>query len=375
LGYVGNQARRRLPPLHLARRQGSPRYRAAADGRRRLALSMQDGFFMQSLDLQCIAGFDGHFKRVNPAWTTDLGWSREVLQATPFLDFVHPDDRESTQAEVAKLVGGGDTVCFENRYRHQNGSYHWLQWNARPVPGRHLIYATARNVDRQKQLERQILEVADREKERLGRELHDGLCQTLAGIAALSATLSRSLVASSDFDGSAAAARIARLLSKAIGEARDLSRGLSPSGLRGGNLAVALEGLALNVLQLFRVSCTFESEGPVPRLAQEVAAHLFRIAQEAVSNAVAHGRADRIEISLGGTDGDGLLSVRDNGVGLPDEAHQGRGIGLHTMAYRARLIRGSLDVRRLVPRGTAVTCVFPLPEAPGHTLDHARENG
>lgn len=237
--------------------------------------------------------------------------------------------------------------------------------------GRHLIYATARNVSRQRQLERQIIEVADREKERLGRELHDGLCQTLAGIGALSKTLSRSLAATSDFDGSAAAARIARLLGEAIGEARDLSRGLGPSALRGADLAVALEGLALNVVKLFRVSCTFESEGVVPGLGQEVAAHLFRIAQEAVSNAVAHGHADQIEISLGGTDVEGLLSVRDNGVGLPDEARQDGGIGLHTMAYRARLIGGSLDIRRLAPRGTAVSCVFPL-SAARDTLDHAR---
>lgn len=327
---------------------------------------------MQSLDLLCVAGFDGYFKRLNPAWATELGWSTEELRATPFLTFVHPDDRASTQAEVARLVAGASTVCFENRYRHQNGSYHWLQWSARRVAGRQLIYATARNVSRHKELEREILEVADREKERLGRDLHDGLCQTLAGIAALSATLSRRLVATADFDGSAAAAEIARLLSEAIGEAHDLSRGLGPIGLQVGNLAAALEGLALNIVQLFRVSCTFESEGSVPRLGQEVAAHLYRIAQEAVSNAIAHGRADRIEISLSGTDLDGLLSVRDNGEGLPEEAVQGGGIGLHTMAYRARLIGGSLNVRRLAPRGTAIVCVFPLPEATD-TLNHARD--
>ena len=334
---------------------------------------MEDPFFVQSLDLLCVAGFDGYFKRVNPAWTTDLGWSLEQLRATPFLEFVHPDDRKPTQAEVAKLVGGGDTVCFENRYRHQNGSYHWLQWNARPVPGRQLIYAMARNVSRQKQLEREIIEVADREKEKLGRELHDGLCQTLAAIAALSATLSRKLVVTSDFDGSAAAARIARLLSEAIGEARDLSRGLCPIGLQGGNLAAVLHGLARNVRQLFCVSCTFESEGPILRLPHEVAVHLFRIAQEAVRNALTHGRADRIEISLSGTDVEGLLSVRDNGVGLPDEARQSAGMGVHTMTYRARLIGGSLDMRRLAPHGTAIICAFPLPEAPD-TLDHARSD-
>lgn len=324
---------------------------------------MPNGFFMQSLDLLCVAGFDGYFKRLNPAWTTSLGWSLEALLGKPFLDFVHPDDRGPTQAEVARLAGGAHTVSFENRYRHQNGSYRWLEWAAQPVRGRQLIYATARDVTRHKQLEREVLEIADREKERLGRELHDGLCQTLAGISALSTTLSKRLAANSDCDGSAAAAEIARLLREAIGDARDLSRGLGPIGLKVADLEVALEGLALNIGRLFRVSCTFESKGPLPTLGHVVAAHLFRIAQEAVNNAVVHGRADRIEISLGGTGVKGLLSVRDNGVGLPDEAHQSEGVGLHTMAYRARLIGGSLDVRRLAPRGTAVSCVFPLPEA------------
>ena len=106
-------------------------------------------FFAQSLDLLCIAGFDGYFKRLNPAWTIRLGWSLEELEARPFLDFVHPDDREATLLEVAKLAGGADTILFENRYRHQDGSYRWLRWNSRPVRGRERIYAIARDVTRQ----------------------------------------------------------------------------------------------------------------------------------------------------------------------------------------------------------------------------------
>ena len=100
---------------------------------------------------------------------------------------MHPDDRDATLAALGTLAEGEESVFeFENRYRHRDGSYRWLRWNARPLPGRRRIYATARDVTRQKRLEREILEIVDREKERLGRELHDGLCQTLAGIAALS---------------------------------------------------------------------------------------------------------------------------------------------------------------------------------------------
>jgi len=333
-------------------------------------------FFDQSLDLMCIAGLDGYFQQLNPAWTTRLGWTLEELKAKPFLDFVHADDREATQVEVGKLAEGAETTLFENRYRHQDGSFRWLQWNGWPAPGRQRIYAIARDVTRQKRLEREILEIADLEKERLGRELHDGLCQSLAGIAALSSTLSRRLAASSESAASSMAAEITKLLNETITQARDLARGLGPVGLNEAGLDGALETLALNVQHLFSVSCTFECDRPFLRLCREMEAHLFRIAQEAVSNAVAHGRASRIEIGLSSKDGEGILSVRDDGVGLPRELLDLNGIGMHTMAYRARLIGGSLEVRRRSRRGTALTCAFPLRESSDtrEDPDHVGDN-
>jgi PAS domain S-box-containing protein len=330
-------------------------------------------FFDQSADLLCVAGLDGYFRRLNSAWPPCLGWSVEELTASPFLEFVHPDDREATMVEFAALAGSAPAILFENRYRHRDGSYHWLRWNARSAKGGGLIYATVREITRQKLLEREILEILDREKERLGRELHDGLCQSLAGIAALSSALSRRLATNCE---SAAAAEVTELLKETIGQARDLARGLGPVDLNKAGLAGALETLALNVRHLFHVSCTLEFEGPFPGLRRVGEAHLFRIAQQAVNNAIAHGRADKIEISLNFKDGKGILNVRDDGVGLPEEAHNRDGIGLYTMDYRARLIGGSLEVRRQLRRGSAVTCVFPLPQT-GNTSerpDHGRNN-
>ncbi len=318
-------------------------------------------FFAQSLDLLCIAGFDGYFKRLNPAWTKQLGWTREALAARPFLDFVHPDDREATLVEMGALSEGADTILFENRYRHRDGSYRWLRWNARPVPGGERIYAIARDVTREKRLEREILEIVDREKEHFGRELHDGLCQNLSGIAALSSALSKRLEADSE-SISAAAAEITQLLNETIREARDLSRGLGPIGLRETGLQVALETLAVNTEQRFRVSCRLESDCPCLRLGQEVQVQLFRIAQEAVNNALTHGKAGHIDIRLTTKFGAGFISVRDDGVGLPLDRPKVDGIGLQTMVYRARLIGGLLKVRRRNQRGTAVTCAFPLRE-------------
>lgn len=241
--------------------------------------------------------------------------------------------------------------------------------NARSVVDLDEVYAMARDITDRKQFEREILEIVDREKERLGRELHDGLCQTLAGISALSSTLSRKLARLGDpastadgADGQTAAdaaAEITRLLNEAIGEARDMARGLGAVGLSEG-LETALETLALDVRHLFRASCTFACDRPLGRLDREAELHLFRIAQEAVNNAVTHGKAKRIEIRLGAKSGEGLLTVLDNGVGMPESLRPPDGTGLHNMAYRARLIGGRIEVRRRSRGGTTVLCAFPL---------------
>ena len=323
-------------------------------------------FFERSLDLQCVAGWDGYFKRLNHAWTALLGWTVEELSAKPFIDFVHPDDREATLVEIAKLAAGAPASRFQNRYRDRDGSYHWLEWNVRPAREYQRIYATARDATRQKFLEREILEILDRERERLGSEMHDGVCQSLAGIAALSAALSNRLAASSAPKESAAAAEIAKLLRDAIAETRDLARGLGPVGLQETGIAGALENLTRDVPRLFHVSCKLECDPSFPDLRRETGAHLFRIAQEAVRNAITHGRADEIEITVTVRERQGVLCVRDNGCGLPEVTTNGDGIGMYTMNYRARLIGGSLDVISSGPGevsrcGTRVTCRFPLP--------------
>jgi len=112
-----------------------------------------DRFFVLTRDMVCIAGFDGYFKRLNPAWEKTLGYTREELLEKPFLDFVHPDDRAKTVAESSKLTQGGETVSFENRYRCKDGSYRWLMWNARPLPDAQTIFASARDMTERKQME------------------------------------------------------------------------------------------------------------------------------------------------------------------------------------------------------------------------------
>jgi len=121
---------------------------------RRRAEKEIDQLFNLSLDMLCIAGFDGYFKRVNPAWEKLLGIPPAELLARPYVEFVHPDDREATLAEGAKLVQGGETISFENRYRRGDGRYIWLLWNATPSSNEKLIFAVARDVTQRKRAER-----------------------------------------------------------------------------------------------------------------------------------------------------------------------------------------------------------------------------
>ncbi|XZN91146.1 MAG: PAS domain S-box protein [Microcoleus sp.] len=113
---------------------------------RKQAEQERDRFFTLSLDLLCIADFEGKFKRVNPAWATTLGYTLEELQEQPFLNFVHPDDRQHTASEANKIAQGIETIAFENRYRCKDGSYKWLSWKSRPLHQEKIMYAVARDI-------------------------------------------------------------------------------------------------------------------------------------------------------------------------------------------------------------------------------------
>jgi PAS domain S-box-containing protein len=129
--------------------------------RRKRTEAERDRFFTLSLDMLCIADFGGYFRRLNPAWEQVLGFSIDELLQKPYLDFVHPDDREATQREAARLAQGDETIHFENRYLRKDGQYRWMLWSA--VPDRHLqlIYATARDITERKRAEVDLKERAE----------------------------------------------------------------------------------------------------------------------------------------------------------------------------------------------------------------------
>src|SRR6516225_4082092 len=140
---------------------------------RRRAQEELDRFFTLSLDMLCIAGFDGYFKRVNPAWQQFLGYSETELLSRPFMDFVHPDDREATVAEVRKQIDlGQQVIYFENRYLHKDGTLRWLMWTSTPLREQQVVYGAARDITERKAAEETMASYA-RDLEASQRELED----------------------------------------------------------------------------------------------------------------------------------------------------------------------------------------------------------
>jgi signal transduction histidine kinase len=224
---------------------------------------------------------------------------------------------------------------------------------------RRLVHASgiALDVTDRKQLEQEILEISGREQRRIGHDLHDDLCQRLGGLQILSGVLAEDLKANA-YPQAASAVRILAQVHEALERARLLARGLAPVALEGDGLATALQELAANSDELFRIRCEFRAEVPVTLADPSAATHLYRIAQEAVSNAVKHGRANHVLIRLADAGDTFELKVTDNGRGFSPQAATARGMGLRIMKYRATMIGATLEVRSAAGQGTTVTCAF-----------------
>jgi signal transduction histidine kinase len=211
---------------------------------------------------------------------------------------------------------------------------------------------------RLKELEKEILEISDRERQRLGQDLHDGLCQHLAGIELMSQVLEQKLATKSKADA-ARVAEIAGHVREAISQTRSLARGLFPVTLESEGLKSALEELALNTEKIFGINCRLVSLGEMKVTDLAAATHLYRIAQEAVSNAFKHGKAKDVTIELDCEPDQISLAVRDNGIGFSREGAKNKGMGLRIMQYRAGMLGGTLSVEPNSNGGTSVICSVP----------------
>jgi PAS domain S-box-containing protein len=306
----------------------------------------------------------GMVESMNPAAEKTFGWkAREVigknvsvLMPSPYKE--QHDDYIANYLRTghAKIIGIGREVIGQ---RKDGGVFPMdLAVSEVRLANRRLFAGFVRDITERKRLEQEILEISDRERQRLGQDLHDGLCQHLAGIELMSQVLEQKLAAKSKADA-ARVAEIAGHVREAMSQTRLLARGLFPVTLESEGLQSALEELAMNTEKIFGITCRLVCRGEIKISDLAAATHLYRIAQEAVSNAFKHGKAKEVTIELACGPERFSLCVKDNGVGFSRDAAKNQGMGLRIMQYRAGMLGGTLSVEPNSDGGTSVICLVP----------------
>ena len=214
-------------------------------------------------------------------------------------------------------------------------------------------------IEARQRLEEELVHISEREQRRVGHDIHDSLCQHLTGTALAGQVLAQSLLAQ-EHSAASSAARVVELIEDGITLSRNLARGLNSVGRAGDGLMEALEDFATSTTELFKISCCFECPLPVLINDVHIAEHLYRIAQEAVGNAIKHGRAKNIVIRLETSKGGKRLRILDDGVGRPSFNTDSKGMGLRIMSYRAGRIGANFSIRRREPTGVIVSCFLPV---------------
>ncbi len=311
-----------------------------------------------------------------------------------FLRAIHPEDRGRIAAALKAAIRRRGAFDEEFRREKAGGAIHWLRIRGRVSPRRagaagrvrgsihdkterkmafdaleakvrerthELLDANEqlrREIEIKSQLQDQMMRVSEKEQRRIGQDLHDSLSQQLGGILFMGQVLHEKLQRAGHAEAGDAQKLVGHL-QNALTHTRDLARGLYPT-LGGGGLAAALRELAVAVGELFPVTVTVECRDGVETGDEAVTVHAFRIVQEAINNAIRHGKARNVAVRLFRRRGAAVLSVSDDGVGFPQKPNRA-GIGLNIMEFRARSIGAALDVASAPRRGTVVTCVFGRP--------------
>lgn len=313
-------------------------------------------------DAILLADGAGRFELVNRSCIELLGAERaQELLGRQVVDFVAASSLASVERRWRQLLEqGGSVPPLVIRMRRLDGTEVEVESvaSAYLAGGRHNVHVVLRDLGERRRLEREVVEAATAEQERIGREIHDGIGQKLTGLGLLCAGLRQRLLRERHEEAAAAADMLLQELQTATAEVRMLARGLSPIRIDNGSLGAALQGLADSVACSAGLVCELVLHGDVPGLDEGVATQLYRIAQEALNNAVKHAGARRLAVELEVRGAHACLQVRDDGIGLAQARHDG--LGMSTMRHRAALIGASLEVESAPGAGTRVRCCCAL---------------
>jgi len=314
-----------------------------------------------------------HITSINKTGERVLQRSRDDILSRNLLELMAEDQRVTARQWLDQVVAGAEVPTTEWDFINAGGQRVKLEISSRLIEqnGRIVeVESIARDITERRRLEREILEISNREQRRIGHDLHDGVCQQLAAITYLVDILGDRLEQKRAPE-SAEAQRIGNMINETNAEARSVARGLFPVRLEEHGLVRALEELAGAASSRYRVVCRFVGQAILTKVDSEVELHLYYIVQEALLNAVNHGKATSVIVTLA-PEGDRLkLTVQDNGMGFEISGKGRSGMGIRIMRYRAKVIGATLELQSQVHQGTQVTCVFnPSSREPARTANN-----
>ncbi len=331
---------------------------------REMAENIQEVFWLIDAQERKLLYASPAFKRIwgqSPAGVPSL---------SEWLESVHPDDRKRVVANFERGLETGEPTHMGYRILRPDGSVRWIEdhgWAIRDETGRlSRIAGVIRDITDWRRLEAEILNAAEAERLRIGRDLHDSLGQTLTGIGYMAEAV-REALARRSLPEAAAVEKLGGLIGQAAAHAHAMARGLLLVDLKRGGLASALQELAFRTQELFGVACRYEGPAEAVGVEADVAIHLYRIAQEAATNAAKHSQGETIVLHLSHERGGLLLSIRDTGKGLPREKGQADGMGRDIMRYRAGIIGATFWIDSEPGKGTAVNCLLARAAPPPET--------
>jgi len=355
-------ARRRVVEAQLLQSQNDLENRVQE---RTLSLSRSDQRLRLAQQAAHIGAFEWNLSTNVNSWSPELesmyglppGGFAQTQKAWEQL--IHPEDRAEAVALVNRAMETGLPVEGEWRVIWPDGSLHWLfgRWQVFKDEAGKPRTMTGVNIDvtERKRLERGIVEASDSEMRRIGHDLHDGVGQQLTALALLCASLQQELQTAAP-ESVDPLKKIGNELHDVIRQIRMLSHGLAPISFEQNGLTEALHRLANNTSYAAKVECEFHEPQNDAACDPETAAQLYRIGQEAVTNALKHSRATKIRISLEASRDRTELRVSDNGQGFPEAAPNGHGLGMHAMKFRADVIGAELHIESENGKGTCITC-------------------
>ena len=314
--------------------------------------------FENANDVVFTHDLQGRMTSINKTGALLLQRKQEDIIGKNFIDLIVEEQRPAARQWLEQVVSGIELPTADWDFLSAFGQRLKLEINSRRIEqaGQFIeVEGIARDATERKRLEREILEVANKEQQRLGHDLHDGVCQQLAAIAYRAHILARRLKAKGG-DDSSEAQDIGKLINESLVQTRAVARGLFPVRLEAEGLVSALEEFTASTSNLFQIKCNFSYSGTIPALSNTLAMHIYYITQEAVINAIKHGRPSQVTVHLKQTEDGILLTVQDDGIGFrPDDS--GRvGMGIGIMRYRAKVIGAALELKSEPGQGTKIIC-------------------